>query len=172
MAVSRGQQVFQSFDGRISFVSDAPLEVIRASSDQLRGALGMEERTFAFTVEVASFDGFNSPLQRQHFNENYMESKKFPKAIFTGKVIEQIDFEQPGTYQVRAKGMLNIHGEEKERIIRSELTIHEDGSLSITAAFSVPLKDHSIRIPKIVYQKIAEAIQVNVSIQLEKEGKE
>lgn len=164
------QHILQSFDGRISFLSEAPLEVIRASSGQLRGALDKKERTFAFTVEISSFEGFNSPLQRQHFNENYMETKKFPKAIFTGKIIEKVDFNMPGVYQVRAKGKLSIHGEEKERIIRSELTIHEDGSVSIASGFSVPLKDHSIRIPKIVFQKIAEVIQVDVSIQLESEG--
>ena len=121
-------QVYVCKDGQVNFESDAPLELIQAQSKTLRGALDAQERTFAFTIDINSFEGFNSPLQREHFNENYMEAARFPKATFIGKIIESVDFTQPGTYILRAKGRLNIHGIEQERIIKSQVVHDADGS--------------------------------------------
>ena len=118
-------------------------------------------------MDVKTFEGFNSPLQREHFNENYMESKKYPKASFTGKIIEAIDFQKDGTYSIRAKGQLNIHGVEQERIIKSQLEV-SGNKIKIQSTFSVPLSDHNITIPKIVYQKIAEEITITVDAELVK----
>ncbi len=158
--------VFRCDNGKVSFKSDAPLEVISAKSPRLRGAIDTAKQTFAWSVDVRSFEGFNSPLQREHFNENYMESKHYPKASFTGKIIEDVDFSKNGTYSVRAKGLLNIHGVEQERIIKSQIEIN-GGKLRVHATFSVPLTDHNITIPKVVYQKIAEEITVTVGADME-----
>ena len=158
-------QIYRATEGAIHFLSDAPLELIEARSDQLDGALRNEDRTFAFTVPIKSFEGFNSPLQREHFLENYLESGKIPSANFTGKIIEEIDLTKPGSYSVRVKGALIIHGITKERIIRS--TLETDGSqIEISCTFEVKLDDHGIRIPRIVYQKIAESITVTVNAKL------
>lgn len=162
------KEIYSVTNGKIDFTSDAPLELIKASSTELKGLIDVSKATFAFTIHMNTFQGFNSPLQREHFNENYLETKDFPKATFSGKIIDAIDFSQPGTYQLRAKGMLTIHGMEQERIIRSEIVVSENGEISITTAFSVPLDDHGIRIPKIVYQKIAEEIAVLVEAELVK----
>ena len=62
----------------ISFHSNTNLELIRASSAELKGVIDSKKRTFAFSIAIATFDGFNSPLQKEHFNENYMETSKFP----------------------------------------------------------------------------------------------
>ena len=158
-ALSAG--VFAGENGSVSFKSDAPLEVIQAESKSLRGVIDPEKQSFAWSVEVNSFEGFNNPLQREHFNENYLESKKYPKAIFTGKIIEAVDFDKNGVYEVRAKGKLNIHGKEEERIIKGQLQV-EGNKIHIQTTFSVLLSDHDIRIPKIVYQKIAEEVHVRV----------
>ncbi|MBU6343626.1 MAG: YceI family protein, partial [Bacteroidetes bacterium] len=103
--------------------STAPLETIRAGSNQLKGAFDLESHTFAWSVDVKTIAGFNSSLQQEHFNENYMESAKYPKAVFTGKIIEKIPLEQDGIYMVRAKGMLEAHGVARERIIKVKLEI-------------------------------------------------
>lgn len=158
--------VFRCDKGKVGFKSDAPLEVISARSARLRGAIDTIKQTFAWSVDVRSFEGFNSPLQREHFNENYMESKKHPRASFAGKIIEDVDFSKNGSYSVRAKGLLNIHGVEQERIIKSQIEI-SGGKLRVQASFSVPLTDHNISIPKVVYQKIAEEITVTVSADME-----
>ena len=115
-------------DGKINFVSNAELELIKASSNKLKGVIDPATNQFAFSVAVPSFVGFNSELQRQHFNEKYMESEKYPQLIFTGKIIEQMDFSINGIYDIRAKGDLEIHGQKQTRIIRSTLTI-ENGSV-------------------------------------------
>lgn len=160
-------EIFRCENGKVGFKSDAPLEVIQAKSSKLRGAIDSENQTFAWTVDVKTFEGFNSPLQREHFNENYMESKKYPKASFTGKIIEAIDFQKDGTYSIRAKGQLNIHGVEQERIIKSQLEV-SGNKIKIQSTFGVPLSDHNITIPKIVYQKIAEEITITVDAELVK----
>ena len=157
--------VFRCENGKVNFKSEAPLEVIQAKSSKLRGIIDTAKQSFAWTVEIKTFEGFNSPLQREHFNENYMESKKFPKASFAGKIIEKVDFQTNGTYSVRAKGKLNIHGVEQERIIKSQLEVIGN-KIRVRASFIVPLADHSITVPKIVYQKIAEEIVVTMDAEL------
>lgn len=164
-------RIYQSVKGKIVFRSDAPLEMIEASSDLLKGAIDVEKRTFAFSVPIRSFQGFNNPLQRDHFNENYMESNSFPNAIFSGKIIENIDFSQKGTFSVRAKGELIIHGVTQERIIKSQIVIEESG-FSIESNFTIILEEHKISVPKIVHQKIAEEIQVQVEATFEQKPNE
>jgi hypothetical protein len=153
--------IFRTDDGKISFRSDAPLELIKASSEKLSGRIDANKRTFAFKIIVRTFEGFNSPLQQIHFNENYLETDKFADATFSGKVIEPIDFTKPGKAIIRVKGMLMIHGVEQERIIKSEVTITEN-KIHLESFFTVQLSDHGIRIPKIVHEKIANEIKVNV----------
>ena len=153
--------IYLTQNGSIYFKSDAPLELIEANSNALKGAIDPRKNTFAFTVSIASFEGFNSPLQKEHFNENYLESNEFKTASFSGKIIEKTDLTKDGTYSVRAKGELKVHGVKQERIIKSTVTV-KDGKLFLESSFSVLLKEHNIPVPKIVYQKIAEEIQVEV----------
>lgn len=158
-------EVYMSKTGTVKFVSDAPLERIEAQSNKLSGALNVTQRTVAFSLPILSFQGFNDPLQQEHFNENYMESNQFPKGTFSGKIIEEVDLSKAGTYKVRAKGMMNIHGVEKERIIAGTLVVNASG-INLKSAFDVPLADHEITIPKIVNQKISEVINVEISADL------
>ncbi len=162
--------IWKADQGKVSFISDAPLELIRAESEALRGVLDPVTRSFAFTLRINSFEGFNSDIQKTHFLENYLEEKKFPVATFSGKIIEDTPFDIPGTYSVRAKGMLSIHGVTKERIIRGDLTIQDD-SMVLDALFIVPLEDHGISIPRIVRQKIAEEIVVTLRMTMTKGSK-
>ena len=131
----------------------------------MSGVLDIEKRTLAFKVKVQGFQGFNSALQREHFNENYMESDGFPEATFTGKIIENVDLTVPGEHKVRVKGMLTIPGIGKERIIPGKLIVKNNG-IDLACDFEVPLSDHDILIPRFVYQKIAEVIRVQVKATL------
>lgn len=152
---------------KIDFVSDAPLELIKASSDKLQGVIDPEKRTFAFTIQSVSFKGFNNPLQQEHFYENYMESLAYPDSKFEGKIIEQVDFKKDGNYAVRAKGKLTIHGIEQERIIKVDLRI-SNGIVYANTVFTVLLQDHNITVPRVVFQKIAEEIKVKVALEFER----
>jgi len=154
-------------NGKVSFLSEAPLELIKAKSDKLKGAINKAEHTFAFAVDIHSFIGFNSDLQREHFHENYMQTEKLPLATFYGKFIEPVDFNSNGTYVVRAKGMFSLHGIQKERIIKGVIVVNNE-SVDVNAVFSVRLEDHDIKVPKIVYEKIAQDIRVEISIRFKK----
>lgn len=160
-------QVYEIKTGRVDFKSDAPQELIKATSDDLKGVLNINKKTFAFKIGIASFKGFNSPLQKEHFNENYMETSKYPYAYFSGKIIEDIDFGQNGEYLVRAKGRLQIHGVGHERIVYSKLIV-KDGRIVISADFVVSLADHDIKIPRVVYNKLATNISVITTATLER----
>lgn len=161
--------IFRCNNGKIMLKSDATLEVIEAQSNKLRGAIDFSTNSFAWTVDIRSFEGFNNQLQREHFNENYMESDKYPKASFTGKIIEEVNLQTDGVYSVRAKGKISVHGVEQERIIKSQVVV-AGKRIQVRSTFTVPLSEHNITIPRIVYQKIAEEITVNIEADLKPEG--
>lgn len=158
-------KLYKDNNGTVSITSDAPLELINAKSNELRGIIDPVKYTFAFQVDIQTLKGFNSALQQEHFYENYMESDKYSNASFSGKIIEKIDFESNGNFQIRAKGILDIHGIQQERIIKCNIVV-EDNIIIATSTFDVPLADHDISIPKLVYQKIAEIILVEISTEL------
>jgi polyisoprenoid-binding protein YceI len=143
----------------VRFTSNAPLEVIRAATTEMTGLIDTRSGSFAFRIPMRSFQGFNNPLQKEHFHENYMESDKYKFATFQGRIIEDVDFNSPGKVEVRSKGRLNIHGVEQERIINAVIDISASGVV-VTSEFAVPLADHDISIPKIVEQKIAREISI------------
>jgi len=159
------RSIYTCRTGQASFLSDAPLEVIKASSKNLTGALNISDRSFSFLVPTRTFEGFNSSLQKTHFNEDYMETDTYPNSTFKGKIIEEVDLSVPGTYKVRAKGKMYIHGVENDRIVRCDLIVSEK-KIDIRAAFTVFLTDHKISIPSILNQKIAEEIKVEISFSL------
>lgn len=158
-------QNYTSTNGKIKFTSEAPLELIKAGSSKMISVLSTSDRRFAFSVLIETFEGFNSPLQKEHFRENYMETTKFKTATFKGKIIEEVDLSKAGTYNVRAKGMFTIHGVEKEKIIKAKVVV-KDGSMNIESDFTVPLDEFNIKVPKVVNQKIASVIAVNVDATL------
>ena len=161
-ASRKADDIFTCTNGKIDFISDAPLEVIKAASQEMKGAINAEQKTFLFSVNVNSFVGFNSGLQRVHFNENYLETVKYPKAVFEGKIIEELDTGTEGVYEIRAKGNLDLHGVKQERIIKGTITV-KGNELTIHSQFNVLLEDHNIKIPRVVYQKISPEILVTIN---------
>lgn len=164
---SQPGSIYKLVEGKVQFKSLAPLETIEAYSEELRGIIDIEKRSFAFSVPIRSFEGFNNPLQKEHFNENYMESGKYPNAVFKGKIIENVDLSKDGTYTIRAKGNLEVHGVVQERILKSNVEV-KGNRFTLNSNFTVILEEHNISVPKIVYQKIAEEIQVQVQAAFER----
>lgn len=158
-SASMHAQIYRTNFGTAKFTSDAPLERIEAESDQLKGVLDVDKKTYAFKIFIKSFKGFNSPLQQEHFYENYMEVRSFPESVFRGKILEDIDLENEGQY--RAKGVLSMHGLSNEIIVEVELRPEED-EFHFSSTFEVRIKDYEIDLPRIVHQKISEVIQVEV----------
>ena len=157
--------LFSTGAGTITFTSDAPLELIQASSNKLKGWLNPDSKQFSFTIDIKTFKGFKIYMQQKHFNENYLESDKYPQASFQGKIIEDLDLHRDGLYNIRAKGNLSIHGVTQERIIKCNLTI-KNGLVSVKANFIVLLADHNIAIPKVLDQKLASNIKIEVKTDL------
>jgi len=152
--------------GTVSFLSEAPLETIHASSKDAKGLLNTADNTFAFSVPNRTFHGFNSALQEEHFNENYMESDAYPNSTFNGKIIEDVDLSKDGVYDVRAKGNLDVHGVKQERIVKCTVTTKAD-VVRIQSDFTVLLEDHKINIPRIVNEKLFPEIKVTVDLTLQ-----
>jgi len=157
--------IYTCKNGQANFISDAPLELIKATTNNLSGAINLSDRSFSFIIPTKTFEGFNSTLQKTHFNEDYMETEVYPNSTFKGRIIEEIDLSQPGEYKIRAKGKMNIHGVENDRIIRCDLTVSEN-KIDVKASFTVFLDDHKITIPTIVNKKIAEEIKLEITFTL------
>jgi len=116
-----------------------------------------------FMVLVKAFE-FKRALMQEHFNENYMESDKYPKSVFKGKItnIGNINFSKDGTYPVTVKGILDMHGVKKEVESKGTLTVTGD-TIAAEAGFEVLLADFNIAIPGVVSDKISKTVKINVN---------
>ncbi|MBK8227444.1 MAG: YceI family protein [Flavobacteriales bacterium] len=157
------RDLLRLIDSEVRFTSVAPLETITAACVLGSGLIDRADRTFAVQLPVVDFMGFNAPLQREHFHENYMSVEDWPHATFTGRIIEAIDLGAPGKHAVRAKGVLTIRGQAVERVIPCAIDVAPSG-LSVSARFEVPVADHGIRIPRVVQQKVAAVVQVEARL--------
>jgi YceI-like domain len=164
------QKRYEVVNGNIDFTSNAPLELINASSEKVKGVIDFKTKQFAFIVSNGSFKGFNSELQRQHFNEKYMESDKYYESTFTGVLQDSVNLNVDGNYKVRAKGTLVIHGKKQPRTIPAVITVSK-GQATVESEFKVLLADHEIEIPKVVNQKIATEIIVKLKFALQPKEK-
>lgn len=162
---SFAQQLYEVKEGNVRFFSNAPQEIIKAYSADLNGIIDFSKKTFVFKISISSFEGFNSPLQREHFNENYMETSNFPFATYTGKIIENIDLSKNENYQIRTKGKLKIHGVEQERIIVATVSV-KNKVITVSSNFIVLLEDYQIKIPRVVDYKLSQEINVSMYAEL------
>jgi hypothetical protein len=167
---AQSRNLFSVHKSAIAFTSDAPLERIIAANNSATGVLDLAERSFAVRIPMRAFEGFNSPLQREHFEENYVESRTFPNALFEGRIIETCDLGAESTYRVRAKGRFMLHGVAHDRIITCTIVVAKEG-IRVTSAFDVSLADHDIRVPRVVQQKLAAVVQVKVDLLFEPPAK-
>ena len=151
-------QLIMTQTGETSIFSETPLENIAAKNNLVAAVINTANGDVAVKIPMNQFK-FSNKLMEEHFNENYVESEKFPSATFRGKIQEPIDFKKDGSYVVSAKGSLEIHGVKQERTIKGKLTIAKD-QVTLEANFDVKLVDHKIEIPTVVFAKIAESIAV------------
>lgn len=158
--------VFKVVQSTLSFHSTAPEELISAQSKSLKGIIDFKKGTFVFKVKMQTFDGFNNSLQKEHFNENYVESHIFPEATYEGKIIESVDLEKNNTCTVRTKGKFYIHGISKECIVLVKLNIKEQ-RIDLSTNFELKLPDYAIKIPKVVNNKLASVINVQLQARLD-----
>ena len=161
----QAQNLFELETGEINFVSDAPLELIKAKNESFQFLIDTAKGEFAISIPISKFIGFNSALQQEHFFENYMEIDKYQSATFSGKILDDLYYRN-GAFDIIVRGQLNIHGIKKERIIEATCEWVSPGKLRVNSSFTLPLADHNIEIPRIVFQKIAEIIKVDIQADL------
>ena len=157
-------QRFATREAHIAFLSETPIEDIQAESHEASAIFDAATGQLAFQVPILSFH-FPKALMEEHFNENYMETERHPKATFRGQVMD-LDLTATGAQAVRATGTLEMHGVPVERDIAGTMERTETG-WRITAAFDVPCADHDIDIPKVVAENIAEVIGVTLTANLD-----
>lgn len=163
-------QKYMTKTGTIRFFSDTPMEKIEALNRQANSALDFSTGDFVFKVLIRGFE-FEKALMQEHFNENYMESEKFPNATFSGKIpnIKGVNLAKEGVYKVVVEGELTIHGVTNKVKVNGTLEV-KGGKVSGKASFAVAPKDYNITIPKAVIKNISESIQVDVNVSLDKLG--
>ncbi|MFN3759804.1 MAG: YceI family protein [Algoriphagus aquaeductus] len=160
------QTLYGTSAGEVSFFSDTPLETIEAVNKKSGAIIKTASQEIAVQMKITDFV-FPNKLMQEHFNENYMESEKYPTASFKGKIKEQVDLSKAGTYPVTAEGSLTIHGVTKPVTVKGTI-ISSGNDLKLDFKFQVKPEEYQIEVPSLVITKIAELIDVSGKMTLVK----
>jgi polyisoprenoid-binding protein YceI len=165
---SFGQKYFTKA-GNINFdaTSASSPEKIEGVNRTVTCVLDTKTGNLQFAVLMKGFE-FEKALMEEHFNENYIESEKFPKAEFKGAVAnnDKVNYAKDGTYTATVKGKLTMHGETKDVETEGKITV-QGGKISAIAGFNVLLSDFNISIPGLVADKVSKTAKINVACSLE-----
>jgi hypothetical protein len=153
-------QKFSTERGVISFFSDGAIEDIKAEDTMVGSLFNASSGDLVYIVKIKDFV-FPKALMREHFNEKYMETEKFPKSVFQGK-LSGYNIAAKGEQKVMATGKLTMHGVTKEINVPGTVQF-ENGKAIMKAKFMILLKDYNIKIPKLVWQNIAEEVEVSIN---------
>lgn len=162
----KAQSLYSTKSGSITFFSKAPMEDISAKTSEVESKLAPANGQVVFTLLIQGFQ-FPNQLMEDHFNENYMESSKYPKSTFKGAVtnIQEVNFTREGKYPVKVKGSLTIHGVTKD--VETDGTIEiKDGKPIAKTTFNILLKDYNIG-GAMIGSKIASSIAITVDCKYE-----
>lgn len=164
---SAGAQNFITKNGKISFFSKTDVEDIVAVNNQAVSIINSQTGSVQFSVMVNGFL-FKKALMQEHFNENYLESDKYPKATFKGALTEmdKVNFKKDGIYNTTVTGDLNIHNVTNKVTVPAVITV-KGNSISANATFKVKLDDYKITVPKVVENNISKTIELKVDCNYE-----
>lgn len=157
------QSKYYTRDGKIKFFSSTSIEDIKAVSSDASSVYDISSGKVQFAVPMKSFT-FKKALMQEHFNEDYVESDKYPKAEFKGtfEYDDEPDLSEPGTYEVTAKGTFTLHGVSREIQEKGTITVTKNGKIIAESVFMVKPADYDITIPASVRDQIANSIEVTV----------
>ncbi|CAN5333877.1 hypothetical protein BH23BAC2_BH23BAC2_24600 [soil metagenome] len=159
------QELYHTTSAELEFYSEAPIEDIQAKSNKGISVINLETGSIAFQVKINTFQ-FKKALMQEHFNENYMESEKFPRASFKGEM-RNLDISNNKEQEIVLKGTLTIHGVTREVEIPAKFQ-RKNNQIKLNTTFNVACKDHDIKIPKLLWKNIAETIQVKLKANYQK----
>ena len=158
VTVSNSQERYLTKNGAITFYSKMPLEDITADNNQVLSIIDASSGKMAISILMKSFM-FKKALMQEHFNENYVESDKFPKATFKGNILN-FDAIKQAAIKTQVKGVLTIHGISKEMTIGANFTKTKE-TIQVNGDFFIEMDDFDIEIPAVVAKKIATKIKVS-----------
>ena len=161
---AQAQERYLSKNGHIWFYSETPLETIEAHNNEVASILTPATGELVFQLLIKSFR-FERALMEEHFNENYMESTKYPKSDFKGKIVnlKDVDFSKDGVYKATVAGKLTIHNRTNDGRQSGTITVKGD-AVTVKADFDVAPQDYGIEIPSAVRDKIAKTVTVHVDM--------
>ncbi len=155
-------QLYSTRSGFVGFYSKTPLEDVRGENGQVYAVIDAGKRNVAFAALLKGFI-FPKELMQEHFNENYVESDKYPKATFSGAYTGDVALDKDGVYKIMVKGGLTLHN--VTRTVETPATLEvRAGHLLGVAEFRVKPEDFNISVPSIVRDKIDKEITVKVNI--------
>ena len=160
LSVIADAQKFVTEKSEVVFFSEATMEDIKATNKNASGLFNAGTNEIVFSIPINEFK-FKKSLMQQHFNEKYMESDKFPKATFQGTV-SGFNKESKGVQNATASGKLTIHGVTKDVQITGTIE-PKDSKLNMKAVFIVVLEDYNITRPQLLWQNIAEQVEVTAT---------
>lgn len=166
LVFSANAQKYMTKSGYIGFYSHTAMEDIKGDNNQVAGVIDSSTGEVVLQALVKSFH-FEKALMEEHFNENYMESEKFPKAIFKGKItnLQSVDFYKNGTYDVTLEGDLTIHDVTNKVNVKGTIEV-APGGINANSKFPIVPEDYKINIPGIVREKIAKNLDIAVNMKL------
>jgi polyisoprenoid-binding protein YceI len=164
LVASVNAQKFMTKNGFISFYGHTPMEDMKADNNQVASVLDISTGDLVFQVLIKSFH-FDRALLEEHFNENYMESDKFPKATFKGKItnLQSVNFAKNGIYDVTVEGDLTIRDATNKINAKGTIEVVA-GGLNANSKFLISPEDYKINIPGVVREKIAKNLEITVTI--------
>ncbi len=161
-------QKFYSKTAKVIFISEAPIEKIEGINNSGYVILDAGSGAVEMSVLIKGFK-FQKALMQDHFNENYMESSKFPKGIFKGNItnVSEINFSKDGEYAATMKGNLTLHGVTKPLSTSAKISV-TGGAISARSTFDIIIADFDIDVPKVVRENIAKTVKVSVQTDLQR----
>lgn len=163
----QAQSKYFTREGKVSFVSKAPMENIESMNRKATSVLDIETGQIEFSILMKAFE-FEKALMQEHFNENYVESNKYPKAVFKGTITNNKDvmYTKDGEYSVVVSGKMTLHGETKDQTAKGTIMV-KGGKISGHSEFELALADYKIAIPSVVKDKVSEIIKITVDVDYE-----
>ena len=167
LTTSLHSQIYIAKTGEISFYSEAKLENIDAKNSNTKPVMDTKSGKISIKVSMRAFK-FKSGFMEEHFNENYVESDKYPHAIFEGKIKDndKIDYAKDGEYSVVCEGKMTLHGQTKDISAPGKIII-KNNLITIDSKFKLALADYKIEIPAQRLANISETVDVTVKAEME-----
>lgn len=160
LSLSVSGQEYQATNGKVVFLSKAPLSEFTGESKTLKGLIDLDKNLVDFFLDLNTLKT-GITLRDKHMRENYLETEKYPFAEFTGK-FETLPTLTSASEKVKVRGKFKIHGVEKEILVEGVLKKLANGSLDLKANWTVALDDYKIEIPKLVFYELAPEQQVSI----------